>query len=161
MTIDIGGEAIDRAGKGGSTYTIINATNPAKVDGIITSIEVWAYTALEGFEVATFYAVGPDRFTTRDHYTIGSVAPGSKQTFSGLSIAVAAGDYLGHYIAASSPTGYIELDATGYSGYWYRAGDSIPCADVLFGFVAGRCFSVHGIGGEAPPPVSKRGWWSK
>ncbi|GAI79514.1 unnamed protein product [marine sediment metagenome] len=161
MTIDIGGLAINRASYGGAEYTIINATNPANADGIITSIEVWAFATLEGLEVATFYAVDTDRFTTRDHYKIGSVAPGSKQTFSGLSIAVAAGDYLGHYIAASSPSGYVELDTEGYSGYWYKAGDLIPCADILFSFVAGRCCSVHGIGEEAPPPVGKRGWWSK
>ena len=146
IPIDIGGLAIDRVGRGGAQYTIINATNPANAGGIITSIEVWANTDLEGFEVATFYVVDTNTFTTRDHYTIGNVAAGSKQTFSGLSIAVAAGDYLGHYVAFSIPAGYIELDSEGYSGYWYKANDFIPCADVLFGFINSRCFSVHGIG---------------
>lgn len=156
MVIDIGAEAIDRASSLG-VYTLICQDNPANATGTITSVEIWANTDLSNVEVATFQHVGKQYFTTRDSEVIGSVTAGSKQTFP-VSLEVQEGDYIGIYYSA----GAIELDTSGYTGIWYKAGDQIPCENLLFSSMVGYGISLYGKSEEAPPPpVSKRGWWSK
>ncbi len=75
---------------------------------------------------------------------------GSEQTFTGLSIAVQEGDYIGCY----STAGELERDTAGYDGVWYKIGEYIdPGDDTVFGFAAGDAISLLGYGNiEAPPP---------
>jgi hypothetical protein len=129
--IDIGAAATDRdTSFGGGDYTLINKDNPANATGIITSVEIWANTAIVGCEVATFYSTGTDQFSTRATATIGAVAAGSKQTFTGLSLACQIGDYIGIHFTS----GRIEASSVGGAGYWYAVGDNIPCTTTKFTF---------------------------
>ncbi len=103
--IDIGSGAIDRTTVATTDYTLIDFGNPANGTGTLTSIELWFNTAATGVKAGTFYGTSPD-FTPRDVETIGNVASGSKQTFSGLDCDVTSGDLVGMYAG----TGQIEYD---------------------------------------------------
>ena len=154
IAIDIGAPAIDR-GATLSNYTVINKDNPANETGKITSIEIWANVNLTGCEVATFFIVSGNNFSTRDTHAIGNVTAGSKQTFSGLDITVEAGDYIGIY----APGGTMERDSSGGAGIWYVAGvDHIPCTNQTFTFLANNVMSLYGIGATTPTfPIAKFG----
>jgi len=82
MAIDIGEEAKDRQSTTTSGSTRINMGNPANASGTITSVEIWAYSNLEGVVVGTFYTTNGDTLKCRDSATIGAVTSGSKQTFT-------------------------------------------------------------------------------
>lgn len=142
--IDIGNTASDRAEyETIDNYTYVDRVNPADGTGTITTIEIWAKTSLANCEVATFYVVSGNTLSTRDTHTIGAVTSGSKQTFSGLSIAVQTGDYLG----ITWTLGAIEKDSG--TTNWYKSGDNIPCTDVTFILAAspnGATMSLHGTG---------------
>ena len=138
--IDIGVEAISRSD--GITETIINKGNPANATGTITSVEIYAYyLSMDNVEVATFYEVSENHFTTRDSEVIGAVTTGAKRTFV-VSLDVVAGDYIGLYV----PSGYLAWDASGGDGIWVVGGDNIPCTNTAFGFNAGNIVSVYGTG---------------
>ena len=141
--IDIGCSAANRASTFPAEYTGVNKGNPANLSGTITSIEIWANTTLSNCEVATFFVVSGNNLSTRDTHTIGSVTAGSKQTFSGLSITVEAGDYLGIYFTA----GTLEAAGSGGEDIWrYAYGDQIPCTDVTFVVEGGDVISLYGTG---------------
>jgi len=144
--IDIGAAATDRAASGAiGNETFIFAENPANDNGAITSVEFYCTGALVDCEVATFENVSGDNFTTRDSETIGAVASGSKQTFSGLDMDVETGDYIGVYAS----DGDFELDLSG-DGFRYKDGDQIPCTNATFSsLVANRTYSLYGEGGTA------------
>jgi len=144
-SIDIGAAAIDRSSTGPSGYTNIYPDNPANDTGAITSVEIWANSQLSNCEVATFYLVSGNNYSTRDYETIGTVTAGSKQTFSGLNMAVQTGDYIGMYFSA----GAIERDSSGGAGRYYINGDYIPCTNTTFGYAAGYIASLYGTG-ETP-----------
>lgn len=142
IPIDIGGEAIDRAGQTTLTNTMIAKTNPANENGTITSIEIWANSNLTGLKIGIFYKTNGDVFTTRDHDTIGDVEAGSKKIFP-VNLNVLAGDYIGFY----APSGLIERDSSGGSGYWYKVGDNIPCINATF-ILSGNSTYVHSVYGK-------------
>ncbi len=145
--IDMGGVAIDRPFATTTNTTYIFKTNPANATGIITSIEVWVNADFANFEVATFYEGDANVFSTRDNHTIGTVVAGDKRTFSGLSINVNEGDYLGCYFS-NYPDGKHEYSKTGGLGYWHLIGDNIPCTDITFTLSGNTTYvhSVYGIG---------------
>lgn len=140
--IDVGSPAVEGDTTVSTGETYIDTSNPANESGIITSIEVWANEDLENFEVATFYLVSGNNYSTRDTHTIGPVTGGSKQTFSGLSINVEAGDFIGFYASA----GKVRLSIAGGASAFYFEGDSIPCTDVTFSGYGNHRLSVYGIG---------------
>lgn len=140
IEIDIGSPAINRAAYY-SSRTVVNRNNPANLSGTITSIEIWAATNMSNCEIATFYVVNEDNLSTRDTHPIGSVTAGSKQTFSGLSLSVQAGDYIGIYYSA----GRLEKDFSGV-GCWYYSADYIPCSDALFYYETTKIVSLYGTG---------------
>lgn len=96
--IDIGAAAIDRGYGAYTAETEIAKENPANDDGKITSVELWAISGddLTDCEVATFIDEGSNVFSTRDIETLGTVTAGSKQTFSGLDMAVITGIISGY-----------------------------------------------------------------
>lgn len=143
MAIDIGAEAINRGTTTSEAFTYIDKTNPANASGIINTIEIWAYSALSNCVVGTFYVISGNTLRCRDSVVIGSVAKGSKQTFSGLSIAVEAGDYIGFY----APSGRVERDSSGYAGNWRLSGEYInPGDEATYGLLDDDGFSVYGTG---------------
>lgn len=147
--ITIGVAAIDRGGTSG-TYTIVNYGGSADGTGSIASVEIWANSDMTGCEVATFYVVSGDNLSTRATHAIGNVTSGSKQTFSGLDIAVVTGDYLGY----TSSTGNIEYDSSGFDGAWGKSGDYIPCTNEAFTLYAGDAVSLYGEGETAVEGIS-------
>lgn len=140
--ITIGSTASDRSGYEG-VFTFVNKGATANGTGTITSVEIWAHSALSNCEVATFFVVSGNNLSTRDTHTIGSVTAGSKQTFSGLSLDVQTGDYLGIYYN----NGTIDLDTSGGDGMWFKsAQDLIPCTNQLFDSTSGYVLSLYGTG---------------
>ena len=126
--IDIGSAAIDRAGtSGGAGYTFLSTDNLANAAGTITSVEIWANSSLSGCKVATFYSTGANKYSTRGIATIGSVPAGSKQTFTGLSLACEIGDCIGLYY----DTGLMEM-STSVGHLYYCSGNVIPCSATQF-----------------------------
>ncbi len=158
--IDVGAEAINRSANWGGGSTIVAKDNPANADGVITSLEIWAFQELVNCEVAIFYVVSGDNLSTRSTALLDTVASGSKQTITkdsennDLALQVKVGDYIGLY----TTSGDIELDATGGGGIWSLSDDRIPCINVTFGATfTTRIFSLKGIGATA----ASRGWMSK
>jgi len=150
--IDIGNAAIDRSSSYGGNYTMVEMANPANASGVITSIEVWANTPITNFRVATFSASG-NVLTARDTVNIGSVTSGSKQTFSGLSLAVNEGDYLGAYWASSENK--LEADLSGQpNGVWYHLDNQTACSELTFAVDSGYGMSLYGTGITVPDQVT-------
>lgn len=146
--IDIGDTASDRGSALGH-YTIVNKGNPANATGTVTSIEIWANSALSDCEIATFFVVSGNNLSTRDTVLLGSVASGSKQTFTqdsgsnAIALSVESGDYIGIYY----PIGAIENDTSGGDGMWYAAAaDKIPCTNYEFNSEPGYVISVYATG---------------
>ena len=142
--IDIGSAAIKRAFSGPTTSTYIFKTNPANEDGKITSIEIYADATMSNVEVATFFNVSGNNFTTRDTHSIGTVTAGAKRTFT-VNMDVHEGDYLGFHMTA----GRFYWNATGGLGYWFYSGtDKIPCTNETFTLGSGTTYiySIYGTG---------------
>lgn len=140
VDIDIGNAAIDRSNETGVGFTYIDKANPANASGAIRTIEIWANTELSNCEVATFFVVSGNNLTTRDDEMIGTVTPGSKQTFS-VNLTVEPGDYIGFHATA----GKLDISYDG-TGVWYTptSDDQIPCTNHTFNYVASRSISVYG-----------------
>ncbi|MBA7617107.1 hypothetical protein ES703_24418 [subsurface metagenome] len=148
--IDVGADPIDRTDLYGMGYTLIDTNNPANASGILHTVKVYALGNIVGLRVGTFYATNGDVFKCRDSEFIGDVAAGAERTFTGLSIAVEEGDYIGCYYTA----GAIECDKVGFLGLWGRYGEFIdPGDEAAQGFLEGAAISLYGYGDiEAPPP---------
>ena len=139
--IDVGSAAINR-----STYnnegTSVDRNNPSNETGTITSIEIYANSAMSNVEVATFFVVSGNNLSTRDSEAIGSVAAG--YTTHIVNLNVTSGDYIGIYFSAGS----LDRDTTG-GGFWKNAGDQIPCTNVAFTLTAAGTLSLYGTGATA------------
>ncbi len=146
MAIDIGADAINRGTETSSPgWTYIDKTNPANESGTITTVEIYANLVLENCIVGTFYVLSGNTLKCRDSVVIGSVARRSKQTFSGLSLTVEAGDYIGFYASSGS----IDRDTTGYGGNWRLSSEHIdPGDEATYGFLTADGFSLYGTSGE-------------
>ena len=141
--IDVGPGAVDLTSLLTDSDTNIEKANPANLDGKITSVEIWAVSDLDGCKVGIFYTINGDTFKCRSAATIGHVTSGSKQTFSGLSLDVVAGDYIGIYYSS----GQIEYQGTGGAGVWWKSGDHCVVDDELvFSFGSGDIIAIYGIG---------------
>jgi len=140
VDIDIGSAAIDRPSDISASYTIIAKDNPANDSGVITQIEIWVYINSSDVEIATFYETATNQFSTRDTHYIGSVVAGAKRTFTGLSLEVQSGDYIGFHGAS------VELDTSTGPGWWWKSGDYIPCTTTTFGYETSRIVSLYGTG---------------
>lgn len=139
QSIIIGPGATARAAAGGGC--LVDQNVPADGTGTITTWQVYFNGASTGFEIATFFVVSGNSLSTRDSESIGNVASGL-WTGTGLSTDVVLGDYPGAYITAGS----YRVDAAG-TGYWYNAGDQIPCTNFNFGAaVSPRTLSIYGTG---------------
>ena len=152
MAIDIGLPAIDRPNALAGYWTYIEKNNAATESGTVIRVEIWAHEALTEMRVGIFYLVSGTTYKCRDSVFIGDVAAGSKQVFSGLSLAVQAGDLIGCYFAEGS----IDYDATGYSGQWEVEGDYAHTNDeATYEFVAGAGSSLYGSSEAAPVAVGR------
>ena len=147
MAIDIGLEAINRLASWSiSARTLVGKDNPANGTGTITDVDVWLDLSVSSdVWFGTFSAAG-NVLTCRDSESVGAVASGSKQSFSGLDIDVTTGDYLG----AHSKSGTVFLDTTtigdGFADFWYYLGEVIdPTDSQTFSVASGAGISLYGI----------------
>lgn len=95
-TINVGypaGNYAYNVGAPGDTY--IQSSNPAGGTGILNTVEVWMLTQ-RTIKTGTFSG-SSNSWSLRDYTTLANVPTGSKQTFTGLSIAVSTNDILGAY----------------------------------------------------------------
>ncbi|MBA7592052.1 hypothetical protein ES708_34225 [subsurface metagenome] len=151
MLIDIGAAASDRATSILGGYTTISLDNPANASGTITSVEIWANVNITGMRVGTFYLVSHTTYKCRDSAVIGDVTAGSKQTFPGLSIDVEAGDLIGCYW----DDGKIEMDSSGFAGWYEVSGEHIdPGDEAEYSLREYYAQSLYGTGETAPPVVA-------
>ena len=146
----IGQSASDRTGTRDATYTNIMNTTPADGTGTITTIEVWANATVANLNVATFFVVSGNNLSTRDSCIIGTVASGSKQTFTldassnPISLDVVEGDFIGAWWSG----GKIDADSDAGTGFWYLSGKYIPCTNQTFTYTTFSIdqLSIHGTG---------------
>ncbi len=153
--IDVGQEAINRDATSPANYTWVQKANPANLAGTITSIDIWAATALSGCKVGLLYLIGGLTYKVRSVATIGNVPSGSKQTFP-VDLAVEAGDVLAIFFSG----GTVERGTGGGDGYWYLEGDHLT-VDEESEFTNGDAASAYseygtGFGLGAPTVTSVR-----
>jgi hypothetical protein len=116
--LDVGSDAINRDGLWVVGYTLIDMANPSLVNGVINNVKLWYATPATGVKVGTYFGSGTD-YTCRASASLGNVAADVLVEFTGLSIAVQEGDFIGVF----ANTGYIEVSATGGDGLYYKGGD--------------------------------------
>lgn len=117
--VAVGAAATDRAAGGGLNQTFIQVDNPANNPGTLTTIKLWAdeVTQPEGWKVGAFYGSGTN-YTSRDHAALPTVSAGYNE-FSGLSINVEKGDFIGIYLPGGAK---VDLGAPP-TDFYYAPGD--------------------------------------
>jgi len=142
--IDVGVAPVARAGHWRAGDTLIVKNNPANASGILHSVKVFAEVNLTGLIIGTFYLTNGNSLKCRDSEAIGAVLAGAERTFTELSIAVEAGDYIGCLFTS----GFIYRDTVGEEGLWYYLeGEYIdPGDEAIYEFVAGNTISLYGYG---------------
>ena len=143
--ISIGPGATSRASLAPAAYTQVDHTVAANADGIIDTVELYPYDNMGGVEVAIFRIVSGSTLATRDNETIGTVTAGAPDPdiFTGLSMDVITGDYIGFY----NTSGTLKRTDTGGAG-WHYAADRIPTAEQAF-TANTRIYSIYGTGETA------------
>ncbi len=148
--IDIGPGATDRSSFLWGGYTFVDTNNSANDTGYISSFEVW-FEAIHysvdpnwatGVKIGTFSGSGTT-YTSRDVESIGTVAKGSKQTFTGLNCDVVTGDFIGCYFDATST---IEWSDTGGTTVYYASGDQFGTGAQTYTENIGWGISLYGTG---------------
>ncbi len=139
--IDVGSAASDRDGAYGNLFTYIDLNNPANSTGVIDTVQIWAATNVAGMRVGTFYFVAGTTYTCRHSVAIGNLTAGL-QTFTGLNLAVVAGDFLGYYCDSGT------IDATlGGVGVISKAGEAIDPGDsASYNAESDTAISLYAIG---------------
>lgn len=116
--IDVGAEAINRARAYPNRAMGVSKVNPANDSGTLDTVTVYTSTAYSPLKVGTFLDNGSNSLTTRDSADLGTPSIGLN-TFTGLSIDVVAGDYLGFRQGEDSAKAGVDY-GTGGAGYWYK-----------------------------------------
>ncbi len=146
--IDIGMPAVNRDGAIAGA-TVINMENPANLTGKITQIQIYLNTSCINVEIATFYEVSSDYYSTRDTVLLGNVGAGGPQSFD-VELDVHAGDLIGMW----AQSGNLEHDFTGFNGIRTKIGDQIPCTNANFPvYGADDAISLYGTGVSPDPPT--------
>lgn len=130
QSIDVGPEAINRTNSRDVYHnTILSLYNPANGTGTLDTVEIWmAYANAGSSTYVGTISLSGDTGTCRDSADLGTITAYSKQTFTGLTISVATGDY----IAVKSKSGAnCAIEGTNGSGGVTRRyyGDCIDPSD--------------------------------
>ncbi len=145
QTIDIGNLAVTGTGST-AQYTRVIVDNPANATGTLDVIEVFARVEIPNVQAATFFIVSGLNLSTRDaDESLGVAAADVKTTYSGLSIDVETGDYLGFDIDG----GRMAWNSGGVANSLWKNGDFIPCTNELFAELGDFAWSVYGTGVES------------
>jgi len=143
--IDCGSSVVSREGGFSNGYTVIDLANPANATGNLDGVDVWARNNVTSLQVGTFYLVSGVTYKCRASVTLGAVTAGSLQRFTGLTLPVVAGDFIGYY----ANTGGIEYTGSAGSGVYYYLGESIDAGDQNdYTAAAGYAISLQGFGGD-------------
>ena len=146
MAIDVGAAASDR-NNFFDPVTCVAKANPANATGLITQVQIFSDSELEGIEVASFSASGND-LTTRASVSlhdsdVGLTTYTAPTDFTAFEIQT--GDYIGIHFSS----GQISIDDTGVgggSGVWFKAGDQIPCTSEGFSLATNYELSLYATG---------------
>ncbi|MBA7710606.1 hypothetical protein ES703_119551 [subsurface metagenome] len=151
--IDVGAAPIPRPTVATDLLTIVDKNNPANASGRLHSVKVYAQTSMTGLRVGTFYPTNGNTLKCRDSAVIGDVEAGAERTFTELSIAIEAGDYIGCYFRGG---GRMERHISGFAGYWNVSGEHIdPNDEAEYAFKEGDAISLYGYGDIEAPPVGQ------
>lgn len=157
-TIDVGSPAISR---GNLTYlrltyyhTKVDGSNPANATGEIDTVEAWFDYAESGNSVkyGTFEHLGSNVLKCHDAELYGEVSDGSKQTCTGLSIDITAGEYIGAD-GRATPQLLLMIGASGGTGKWAKTGQYCdPNDQETFSWSANHILSLYGTGEAIAAP---------
>ncbi len=143
--IDVGNDATVRNAGFANNYTIIDIANPANASGNIDSVEIYARTEIGACKVGTFYLVSGTIYKCRASVTIGTVAAGSKQVFSGLTLPIVTGDFIGMYYTS----GGVEFNDGQSGDVYYYSGERIDAGDQdTYTLADTYAISLTGYGGD-------------
>lgn len=145
IPLDIGSPPIDRRYGTTSEHYYILKENPANIDGVITTIQLYLVNPCFNLYIFTAYEISPNHFTTRDLQIIGAVPAGYHEI--PVSISAHIGDYIGWLDTPINAVWRFEADIFGI-GYWYSVAPhpSIPFTNHPFVFAPDRTNSLHGTG---------------
>jgi len=148
-TITIGQPALDHASSASGATTRLNAGAKANADGTLDTVDLWMYgSSAADVTVGTYYLTSGTTYVCRASTLLGTVASGSKQTFTGLSVAVETNDLLGIYMPSSYD--YTELSYTGGNGAFYKTGEyKDPGDSASYTLSPNHRLSLYGTGTEA------------
>jgi len=135
--------------QGGTYTTVIDYNNAADGTGTISTVKAWWNTAVGSNEAraGTFTDNGGGSFTCHAGQSLGVVASGSEQTYTGLSIAITTGEFIGCDCIVGGTFFYIETDTSGGSGLYYASGQLCDPTDVAtYTLQAGDIVSINGTG---------------
>lgn len=130
--------------------TGIDYNNPANATGTIDTVNAWFQAANAGnsCKIGTFTDGGSGSFTCNDAELIGEVVAGSAQQYTGLSIDIATGEYIGAD-ARAAVTLVLERANSGGSGvYWIEGQYCDPSDSGTFALLSGDILSLNGTGTE-------------
>ena len=158
-TIDVGTIPADRGSTANlwavaSGYrTYIDYNNAANADGVIDTVTSWFIVnyaeAGNLLKVGTFTDNGSASFTCHDAQEIGEVSEGESPPFTGLSIDISTGEFIGAD-ARTAKLLYMERDLTGHAGIYWLAGQYCdPTDETTFTLAADDCISLYGTGTES------------
>jgi hypothetical protein len=140
--IEVGPSAINRASATAAGNTVIDLANPANDTGNIDTLTCYVASATTNCKIGIFYLVSGTTYKCRSSYNAGSLGTGLN-TFTGLSLSVQAGDFIGVYTQAGTID---RADSGGTS--CYVVGEYCDAGDQASYTTSGqaRIISVHGSG---------------
>jgi len=152
--IEVGSPAIDRAAAcsistGSSVQTHLDYNNPANAAGELDIVEIHISFAAEGncLRLGTFQDNGSGNFTCHDGVEIGEVPSAGYHKYTGLSLAINEGEYLG---CDGKQTGVIltvDRTSAGGGGVYFKTGARCDPEDTeTYVLMSGDIFSLRGIG---------------
>ena len=138
--IDVGNAAVNRNSYINQGNTNVDSTHSANASGTITSVEIYATTAMNGVSVGIFSAVG-NALTTRAYVSIGNIA--QYKTTHSVNLEIEEGDYIGIYWTSGTMENETSVINT---GRWYYPGNVINSTGRTFSISANKIMSIQGFG---------------
>ena len=162
-TIDVGSPATDRGSSAalsgsGQIFTRIEYSNPANADGTIDTVEAYFLIASSGncFRVGSFQDNGGNNFTCHDGEEIGEVSSAGYHEYTGLSVDILTGEYIGCDGKQSGINLFIDRDSSGGVGKYYAAALCDPEDNATVSSNS-DILSLYGTGTEEATPVNIAG----
>ena len=152
----LGSSASNRAGAFGNVTTgfrcLVELANPSTENGFVTQVDAYFSTVRAGQTGYLFTAIdeGGGVFSTRDYVSVTFPSATGLKTWTGLSIQVSNGDYIGIALPIAASTGDIGID-TGSGGTGVRrnfVASAMPIESETFGTLnSGFAMSLQGTTG--------------